>query len=779
MARRSNAARQREARANLTLERRLAILRNNAEQYRVARESLTHERREEILRHDIEQHRVARENLTQERRDEILQQNAFAHRLGSNSTPGSTHSPPDPRRGVSCPPSHAGPHVTHFSTHDLLSHDLLTENLLTQNLLTHNLIAQNILTKDGETERIVEQSLLTNELQTRERLDYLGNANEVQTRDRLDYLGRDTLSSGGYQQGAASRRKLTEGSTGNRGTSECSDSSGDRSSSLFVEVDSDRHSVFSDGDRQSLPDRRILEDHILNGVDSIKEEHQFLNGGLGGLTHHRRSLIGSQSLDEGAGDDPNTRPRYTIPKQLSEIIPDSAYLSQSFPGQIAKTEAQKPPGEQNQDPNPGQSTATQKRHTSSTSSARSSTQRRVHVSTATTINGTPTAGRRTIECQTDIIIADVKAASGILASSHPRSTTQSGTQTLPVTETQAYRTSASSDSDYYQDAVCDDYVRSPAYPSRTRPPPPPPGVGGVTNGVLNAASSPTPPSNSTASSTSTVGSGCSVSTLPSTARNIPVPKQVPLSSASSTSIPLTSTSIHPTSGSSVIHITSANQLSTSTSLSSTPVSYSALLASSDPLPPSSGPLPPSSGSLPPSSGTLLPTSGSLPPVSLPPVSLPRTVISLSSSAPAPQSSQGRMTVAQDGGGAVSPLEGEGGSSVPLAAAKHWGPERVVQVYRDSNNSLGISIVGGQVELNWTGSFVNGIFIKNVLPSSPAGKSGLLKVGLHLHLAAVLPHLKTWTPQGMISSSCSGPPPPKNMDSSRYDGIFILQHSSPT
>ncbi|KAF2346689.1 Aminotransferase class-III [Trinorchestia longiramus] len=50
MARRSNAAHQREARANLTLERRLAILRNNAEQHRVARESLTHERREEILR---------------------------------------------------------------------------------------------------------------------------------------------------------------------------------------------------------------------------------------------------------------------------------------------------------------------------------------------------------------------------------------------------------------------------------------------------------------------------------------------------------------------------------------------------------------------------------------------------------------------------------------------------------------------------------------------------------------------------------------------------------
>lgn len=29
-------------------------------------------------------------------------------------------------------------------------------------------------------------------------------------------------------------------------------------------------------------------------------------------------------------------------------------------------------------------------------------------------------------------------------------------------------------------------------------------------------------------------------------------------------------------------------------------------------------------------------------------------------------------------------------------AKHWGPERRVQVFRDENNSLGISIVGGKV-----------------------------------------------------------------------------------
>ncbi|XP_065205069.1 multiple PDZ domain protein-like isoform X4 [Planococcus citri] len=65
-------------------------------------------------------------------------------------------------------------------------------------------------------------------------------------------------------------------------------------------------------------------------------------------------------------------------------------------------------------------------------------------------------------------------------------------------------------------------------------------------------------------------------------------------------------------------------------------------------------------------------------------------------------------------------------------SKHWGPERRVQVYRDQNNSLGISIVGGKVDLyNSTEESrcaISGIFIKNVIPESPAGKSGELKTG---------------------------------------------------
>ncbi|XP_065340777.1 multiple PDZ domain protein-like isoform X6 [Cloeon dipterum] len=65
-------------------------------------------------------------------------------------------------------------------------------------------------------------------------------------------------------------------------------------------------------------------------------------------------------------------------------------------------------------------------------------------------------------------------------------------------------------------------------------------------------------------------------------------------------------------------------------------------------------------------------------------------------------------------------------------AKHWGPERLVEVPREPNTSLGISIVGGKVDLYSagpdSGSAISGIFIKNVLPNSPAGRTGELKTG---------------------------------------------------
>ncbi|XP_035738823.1 uncharacterized protein LOC118448950 isoform X2 [Vespa mandarinia] len=68
----------------------------------------------------------------------------------------------------------------------------------------------------------------------------------------------------------------------------------------------------------------------------------------------------------------------------------------------------------------------------------------------------------------------------------------------------------------------------------------------------------------------------------------------------------------------------------------------------------------------------------------------------------------------------------------IAWSNHWGPERLVEIYREPKTSLGLSIVGGKVDLHNGSSSksqnISGIFIKNVLPNSPAGRTGELKIG---------------------------------------------------
>ncbi|CAG9762109.1 unnamed protein product [Ceutorhynchus assimilis] len=63
--------------------------------------------------------------------------------------------------------------------------------------------------------------------------------------------------------------------------------------------------------------------------------------------------------------------------------------------------------------------------------------------------------------------------------------------------------------------------------------------------------------------------------------------------------------------------------------------------------------------------------------------------------------------------------------------KHWGSTHVVKIYREPHKGLGISIVGGKVDVppseKQTDSFL-GIFVKNVEPQSPAGKTGQFKTG---------------------------------------------------
>ena len=85
-----------------------------------------------------------------------------------------------------------------------------------------------------------------------------------------------------------------------------------------------------------------------------------------------------------------------------------------------------------------------------------------------------------------------------------------------------------------------------------------------------------------------------------------------------------------------------------------------------------------------------------------------------------------------------------------AAPKRWGPVRIVEVPRSSlDTGLGVSIVGGNVESIATtennpggklvsdsmcaeiDGMISGIFIKSVIPDSPAGRTGLLFTGDHL------------------------------------------------
>ncbi|KAH7710595.1 Protein MPZ-1 i [Aphelenchoides avenae] len=64
----------------------------------------------------------------------------------------------------------------------------------------------------------------------------------------------------------------------------------------------------------------------------------------------------------------------------------------------------------------------------------------------------------------------------------------------------------------------------------------------------------------------------------------------------------------------------------------------------------------------------------------------------------------------------------------------WGEARTVVLSKAPNETFGISIVGGRVEVSQkgglpgTGSTVSGIFIKSVMPDSPAGRSGKMFMG---------------------------------------------------
>ncbi|XP_023574084.1 inaD-like protein isoform X2 [Octodon degus] len=75
-------------------------------------------------------------------------------------------------------------------------------------------------------------------------------------------------------------------------------------------------------------------------------------------------------------------------------------------------------------------------------------------------------------------------------------------------------------------------------------------------------------------------------------------------------------------------------------------------------------------------------------------------------------------------------EREEGEGEETPSFSHWGPPRIVEIFREPGVSLGISIVGGQTVIKRlkNGEELRGIFIKQVLGDSPAGRASALKTG---------------------------------------------------
>ncbi|XP_054835616.1 inaD-like protein [Eublepharis macularius] len=75
-------------------------------------------------------------------------------------------------------------------------------------------------------------------------------------------------------------------------------------------------------------------------------------------------------------------------------------------------------------------------------------------------------------------------------------------------------------------------------------------------------------------------------------------------------------------------------------------------------------------------------------------------------------------------------EREEGEGEETPAFSHWGPPQTVEIFRDPHVPLGISIVGGHTVIKRlkNGEQLKGIFIKQVLEDSPAGRTKALKTG---------------------------------------------------
>ncbi|XP_056269795.1 inaD-like protein isoform X2 [Pseudoliparis swirei] len=152
------------------------------------------------------------------------------------------------------------------------------------------------------------------------------------------------------------------------------------------------------------------------------------------------------------------------------------------------------------------------------------------------------------------------------------------------------------------------------------------------------------------------------------------------------------------------------------------------------------------------------------------------------------------------GGASLPIRGgqfdlperEEGEGEETPAFSHWGPPRRVEVWPEEGQSLGLSIVGGchVIKRLRNGEELKGIFIKQVLKSSPAAKTQCLKTGdkilevsgvdlqLASHEEAVNAIKSAPSPVVFIVQSLSATPRPVSIIASSYNKYKGQRTESP-
>ena len=362
-------------------------------------------------------------------------QNGIASGCVSQSFIGAGKHPLRPNIGFGASPSSR---VTHFSSEDLLSQDIRTDNLLTQNLLTHNLISHNILAKDSHSERVLEQSLLRNAIQTRERLAAIRDSS--QDRYNKENLPRQSSLNRFNKENLPATNTLRRVKPAPISASSCSLLN--QQNHLLTQ----QQKLILES-QQKIKNRSNQEDYCVSSrfarnssSDSSVEQTSSLLAEC-----DSSDVVSLDDLDNISIGLPSATPiglthiGYNYPDESSyySLVPNEvAHKKQYFHEPIDHT---KVIGVDDIKRSTPQSLDDRNRRNLILSNqSQDSLPRGYSVNNQLNSSRSSSAERRTIECQTDIIIADLKAASGILPNRTPKHpTTQSATQT-PATQTQHY-----------------------------------------------------------------------------------------------------------------------------------------------------------------------------------------------------------------------------------------------------------------------------------------------------------------------------------------------------